>query len=106
MACGFLIPHFCFHNGEAFVEGLGDVGGVVFGEAHGGFDADDVSVEAAFAEEELAFAGEFEEFEGFGVGGFFGVAVADEFDAEHEAQAADFADEGVFVHEVGEESLR
>jgi hypothetical protein len=79
--------------GEDGVEDGEEEVGVVEGHAHGGFDADDGAVEAAFADDELVVFAAFEEGGGEGGGG---LAVEDEFDAEDEAGAADAGDDGEF----------
>jgi len=65
--------------------------GISEGHAHGGFDADDGAVEAAFADDELVVFATLEEGGGEGGGG---LAVEDKFDAEDEAGAADAGDDG------------
>ena len=83
------------------------------GDAHGRGEADDLSAQPAFAEEESEVARRLEHLGAFRSGGLFGFAVLDHFDAEHEAFAADITDhfvlflqlvqsgEDVFAHLAG-----
>lgn len=90
------------HFGKRFINDFEHEIRVGPGDAHRGFDAKGVAVEAAFADEEAEVLATFENLRAFGGGGFFGGTILDEFNAEHETFAADFADDGMFFGELVE----
>ena len=84
---------------ESLIENGQDEVDVRSGEAHGRFDAEDVAIETAFADEEAEVAAAFEDAEAGVPGGSFGGAVFDQLDADHEAETANIPDLAVFFGE-------
>ena len=84
------------------MERVKEEGDVIFSEAHGRRDADDIAVEAAFAEEQAHFAGAFEEGGGGCWIGLFGLGIFDKFEADHEAAAPNIANNGMFLLKLAE----
>src|SRR6266446_1019453 len=82
---------------EGFVEELNGIVDVGFGSVEHGGEAKDVAIEAALADEEAVVAGALHNLCGGFGRGLFGLAVFDEFEGLHEAHAADFADQRVFL---------
>src|SRR5262245_4859583 len=85
---------------EGFFQAIHQEVGVVFTQAHGRLDAQDVAEQAAFANQQAAFLTAFEEIDRFAAGRLFGCAVANQFDAEHEPKAPDFTNERLPLLEI------
>lgn len=80
----------CFDDVEAFVE-------LLVGDDQRDKDANDVVESAGGDGNEAVLIAIFGDGFGFGVGGFAGLRVADQFDGAHAAETADVADERPFL---------
>ena len=86
--------------GKDLIDGPKRVIGVFFGDAHRGFDAENVSIKAALSDEDLVVTEEFVGSRCLLLCGHFRLPVFHQLDTDHQSLSSDVSDDVVFLLEA------